>query len=305
MKVGFHPVIDNPVRMGYVPGWSRVADLVERVGDLRFAIGAQRVVPARWEPYYKECPSCRHAAAYEWARAQLQEPARFAVALALFPGEGEQLRSRIGHANWQILCTRSETSRVTRKLMLTEALELWESEATDWLEDIVERCATQAIQTCMDALHRDVLEALRPLSKDVPFEEVRPDPSDFQTGLHGAQAVDRELLQLDGWTPDPGIIVLPVDGRSYSLKREILLLDLQKIGLLRGAKLARSVAWEKVTLVHVFEGAVTFQVVDEPPLIVSGYRHPEEVLGTVLECQKAATERFLQAVAAHLIRPTP
>ncbi len=34
MKIGFHPVFDNPVRMGYVPGWTTSDILVERFGDI-------------------------------------------------------------------------------------------------------------------------------------------------------------------------------------------------------------------------------------------------------------------------------
>ena len=96
MKVGFHPVVDNPVRMGYVPGWTSIDMLAERLGDLEHAVGEGRIVPARWEPYYQECPSCRHAGAYRWALSQLQNPAGFAQALALFPGEEDQLGTPIG-----------------------------------------------------------------------------------------------------------------------------------------------------------------------------------------------------------------
>ena len=51
MKVRFHPVFDNPVRMGYVQGWTTIKDLVERLGDLEQAVGEGRIVPARWECY--------------------------------------------------------------------------------------------------------------------------------------------------------------------------------------------------------------------------------------------------------------
>src|SRR5262245_17064546 len=107
MKIGFHPWFDNPVRMGYVPGWRSVADLIERLGDLEHAIGEAKVIPAYWEPYHRECPCCRYAGAFVWARSQLQDAASFAAALALFPGEETQLETRIGHANWLILSTKS------------------------------------------------------------------------------------------------------------------------------------------------------------------------------------------------------
>lgn len=38
--------------MGYVPGWSRIEDLVDRLGDLEHAVGPGMVVPAQWEPYF-------------------------------------------------------------------------------------------------------------------------------------------------------------------------------------------------------------------------------------------------------------
>jgi len=62
---------------------------------------------------------------------------------------------------------------------------------------------------------------------------------------------------------------------------------------------------EKVTLVHLFKGAVIFEIADEPPLRVAGYKRPEEVLATIQECYKAATERILQALATKVTRPTP
>jgi hypothetical protein len=65
MKGGFHPVFDNPVRMAYTAGWRSISDLVERLGDLEHAVGEARTVPARWEPFYHECLSCRHAGGYE------------------------------------------------------------------------------------------------------------------------------------------------------------------------------------------------------------------------------------------------
>ena len=70
-------------------------------------------------------------------------------------------------------------------------------------------------------------------------------------------------------------------------------------------KPARAIAWEKVTLVHLFEGAVIFEIADEPPLIVAGYKHPERILTIVQECYKAATERILQALATKVTHPAP
>jgi hypothetical protein len=75
--------------------------------------------------------------------------------------------------------------------------------------------------------------------------------------------------------------------------------------LLRAGKSARSAAWEKVTLVHLIEGAVTFEIIDEPPLMVAGYNHPEQILALIQGCYKAAIERILQALAAQVIHTTP
>lgn len=305
MRVNFHPVFDNPVRMGYVPGWMSVSRLIERLGDLEHAVGEGKIVPARWEPYYDECPSCRHAGSYRWAQRELQNPAGFAQALALFPGEGEQVATRIGHANMLILRTKAEPSNVTRKLMLTEALELWERHATDWLEKIVETCAALGVDTSLASVEQQVRAALEPLSKDLPFDDRRSNPPDLSASFQKSCGFDRELLGMDGWTPDPGLIILPVDGRTHALRRQILRLDLYRVALLRARRSARVVAWEKVTLVHLSAGAVVFEVADEPPLVVPGYEHPEQILGIVEECYKAATERILQALARKVTRPTP
>jgi len=184
MKVRFHPVFDNPVRMGYVQG----EDLVERLGDLEQAVGEGRIVPARWEPYYQECPSGRHAGAYRWAQIQLQDSAGFAQALALFPGDDEQRATRIGHANWLMLSTKTEPSRVTQELMLAEALGSWEHHATDWLKKIVETCAGLGVGTSVGALHHQVQNTLQVLAKELPPEDQGfdlPDlPAGFQRG-HG------------------------------------------------------------------------------------------------------------------------
>ncbi|HEY5911725.1 MAG TPA: hypothetical protein VJA21_14080 [Verrucomicrobiae bacterium] len=305
MKVRFHPVFDNPVRMSHFSGWRTTDDLVERLGDLEHAVGEGRIVPAPWEPYYQECPSCRHAGTYRWAQSQLQNPAGFAQALALFPGEPEQLNSRVAHANWLILSTKSEPSRVTRRLMLTEALGLWEHHAADWLEKIVETCAGLGVETSVALLHQQVQQALQPLAEDVAPEEDGLNLPDVPAGLQMSRGFDKELLHMDGWTPDPGLVILPVDGKTHALTRQILRLDLGKVVLLRARRPARTVAWEKITLVYLVERAVTFEIADEPPLMVAGYEHPEQILAIVQECYKAATERILQALATKVTRPRP
>src|SRR5436190_23814558 len=87
MKASFHPVVDNPVRMAYVAGWRRIGDLLDRLGDLECAVGETAEVPARWELFYDDCPSCRGAYGFAWARRQLDSPVDFAVAISLYPGE--------------------------------------------------------------------------------------------------------------------------------------------------------------------------------------------------------------------------
>lgn len=187
--------------------------------------------------------------------------------------------------------------------MVREALELWEGQATEWLEKIVERCASLAIETSVSSLYQQVQHALQPLARDLPPEGF--ELPDLPGGRHRSQGFEKELLQMDGWTPDPGLVILPVDGRTHALTRQILRLDLSKVVLLSGRRSARVIGWEKVSLVHLFEGAVIFEVVDEPPLIVAGYKEPERILTIVQECYKAATERLLQALATKVIRPTP
>lgn len=236
---------------------------------------------------------------------QLKTPAGFAQGLALFPGEEDHLGTRIGHANILILRTKTEPSRVTRKLMLAEALGIWEDQATDWLKRIVETCASLGVHTTVTALHQQVREALEPLAGDLPAEDDGSSVPDFAGGHHRTFGYDKELLRMDGWTPDPNVIILPADGPTHALSRQILRLDLSKVVLLKARKPARAIAWEKVTLVHLFEGAVIFEIADEPPLVVPGYKHPEEVLATIQKYYKAATERFLQALAKRVTRPTP
>ncbi len=305
MIVGFHPVADNPVRMAYVPEWRNVDDLTDRLGDLEHAVGEGRVVPAPWEPFYEDSPSCRYAGAYGWARAQLQNPQEFATALALFPGEGNRLPTRISHANWIILCTRGEPSRVTRRLMLAEVLGVWEHHATEWLEKIVETCAALRIDTSVALLRDHVHQALQPLARDVPHEESGGNLSDFHARFQSNRGFEKDIMQMGGWSPDPGLVILPVDGKAHALSRQILRLDLSKAVLLRSRKPARVVEWEKITLVHLLEGAVTFEITGEPPLIVAGYKNPESVLEIIQQCYKAATERLLQALADTVIRPMP
>ena len=189
--------------------------------------------------------------------------------------------------------------------MLMEALETWERHATDWLEKIVERCATLGVETSVALLHQQVQQALQPLAKDASLETRDVEPSDFEAHLRRSAGFDKELLQLDGWTPDPGPIILPVDGSTHLLTRQILRLDLRNVVLLRGRKVVRCVPWEKVTLAHLAEGEVILEIADEPPLMIAGYRDPAQVLAIIQQCYETATERILQAVAAKVIRPTP
>lgn len=291
--------------MGYVPGWRSVEDLLERLGDLEHAVGEVRVVPARWEPFYEQCPCCRFALAYAWARSQLQSPSGFAEAIAFFPGEEPQATTPIERANWLILTTKSEPSQVTRRLLLAEALDLWEAYSIDWLKQVVETCARLGVQISLASLGEQVQQALLRLTGSLSVEG---DPiqmiEDFACSQrrHG---FGKELLRMEGWTPDTRIIVLPVDGRAHSLKREILLLDLQRVVLLKARRSVRSIPWEKITLVHLSEGAVCFEIIDEPPLVVSGYQKPEDVFKTAQEAYKSATERILQAVATKVLKTTP
>jgi hypothetical protein len=189
--------------------------------------------------------------------------------------------------------------------MLAEAFGLWEHHAIDWLNKIVGTCAELGVETSVVALHKQVQLALQLLVKDVPPEDQGLDLPDLPAGFQRSCGFDKGLLHMDGRTPDPGVVILPVDGRTHALTRQILRLDHCKVVLLRARKSARAVPWEKVTLVHLFEGAVTFEIADEPPLRVAGYKHPEEVLDTIQESYKAATERILQALATKVTRPTP
>ncbi len=304
MRIGFHPVADNPIRMAYVPGWTSITGLVRRLDELVREVGETRVIPAPWEPFFAQCPSCRDAGVYAWARGRLEDPADFPLFLALFPDAEHPSATPISRANWQLLCAKNEPSHITQKLMIMEALEMWERSTTEWLKQIVEQCASLGVDASVDFLRERVLRMLKVLEHAVPVEDnldLRPDIAAAKAS-HG---FDRELLQMDGWTPDPGTIILPVDGTAHSLANEILLMNLHGVALFRGRKLARSAKWERVTLVYLSEGAVTFDIREEPPLIVAGYKDPEGVLRTAQECYRTATERILQAMATRVIRVTP
>lgn len=301
----FHPIFDNPVRMGYFPGWNTTGDLVERMGDLESAIGPRQVVPARWEPYYRECPRCRFADAYAWARSQVQNPLGFALALALFPGDADQTANGIGHANWLILASQTEPSQITRELMVAEALGSWEAHANEWLDQVVRKRGLIGMEVSITSLRQHVLKALQPLRDFTPGDDRDPVGSDYQDTPGRSHGFDKSLLQLDGWTPDPGTVVLPVDGRTHVLAREILVLDLEKVVLRKAGQPVRTVQWDKVTLVHLVEGEVTLEIADQPPLIVAGYTQPETTAQTIQECYRAASERLLQAMAKRISRPIP
>ena len=303
--MGFHPIFDNPIRMGYFPGWKTAAELVERMGDLESAIGPRQVVPAQWEPYYRECPRCRFADAYAWARSQVQNPLGFATAFALYPGEADQTARGIGHANWLILASQAEPSQITSELMVAEALGSWETRAGEWLEQIVSKCALIGVEVSISSLHQHVLKALQPLRDFTPGDDRDPAGSDDLDTPGRSHGFDKLLLRLDGWTPDPGTIVLPVDGRIHALAREILVLDLEKVVLRKSGQPVRTVPWDKVTLVHLVEGEVTLEITDQPSLVVAGYRQPEAAAQTVQECYRAASERLLQALAKRMSRPIP
>jgi hypothetical protein len=305
MKLSFHPVVDNPVRMAYVAGWRNANDLLDRLGDLECAVGETAVVPARWEPFYDECPCCRGAYGFAWARRQLESPHEFAVALSLFPGEEPQLSARISEANRLILRAEREGSHITRKLMLAEALGAWKSHDAGWLEQIVSQCAALGIVTTVDFLREQVLHALKPLELLVANEEPSGPVLEGEAGSRAGYGFEKKLMQMDGWTPDFGRIILPVDARTHALKREILVIDLHMVVLLRGRRAVRTVAWENVTLVHLFEDALTFEVAAEPPLVVAGYQDPQAVLETVQACYRAATERILQTLASKVTHASP
>ncbi len=296
---------DNPIRIGYVPGWTSINDLIERLEGLECAIGKQRVVPAHWEPSYADCPCCRDATAYAWAGSQLGCPAGVSLAAALFSYDGQHPNPKIGCANHLLLCAKREESCITKELMVAEALEIWNSHADIWLQEVVDMCARLGFQSSVSSLRSQVQEELSLLSMDSKSEGCVNYASDITRSLPKSHGFDAELLHMDGWTPNPGMVVLPVDGPICSLAKQILLLDLQNVVLFKGKRRIRLVPWDKVTLVHIFEDAVTFETIDEAPLVVAGYRNPDRILQTIEEFQKAATERVLQRVATHLLRPTP
>jgi hypothetical protein len=336
MIARFHPVYDNPVRMGYVAGWSRISDLTERLADLEQALGDAGVVPAPWEPYAEVCLCGRYAGAYAWAQWQLQDPLAFATAMALFPwdenqwgtgipdgrrpdggvpslsaAEQGQPGTGIGHANWLLLATKGEASQVTRKLMLEEGLGWWETHAMEWLERIVQVCGGLGVTVSGPLLHEQIKQALGPLETAFDHEESlahsagtqpggQPDGAPATKASHG---FDKELLQVESWTPDPGLVILPVDGKTLSsLRREILRLDRQKVVLLKAGRAVRSVPWDKVTHVDLFEGTVTIEVYEDEPLTIAGYKRPEEALAIIQTSYKAATQHLLEAVAIKLTR---
>lgn len=303
--MGFHPIFDNPVRMGCFPGWKTAADLVERMDDLASAIGPRQVVPAQWEPYHRECPRFRFAGSYAWARSQVQSPLGFALALALFPGEADEAATGIRRASWLILAAQAEPSQVTRELMMAEALGSWETHADEWAGQIARECALIGLEVSIPSLHQHVLKALGPLKKFTPKDDVESVPSDYHDTPGKSPGFDKLLLQLDGWTPDPGTVVLPVDGRTHVLAREILVLDLEKVVLRKAGQPIRTVPWDKVTLVHLVEGEVTLEIAGQPSLTVAGYRQPENTAQTIKECYRAASERLLQAMAKRISRLTP
>jgi len=291
--------------MAYVPGWKAVGDLIQRLDDLETTVGCGKVIPAPWEPFYKECSCFRDAQAYAWARRRLQSPTHFAVDLAFFPENNKQPCSARGHANWLMLCAEGHESEVTGKLMLTEALELWDIHETQWLEQSLTNAAALGMETSIDALHQLARRARDILKNVVPIDDEVFRSSDLAPAAHRSQGFDKELLHMDGWTQDPGTIYLPVGGRIHSLASEILLLDLHKVSLLRGRRLIRSVDWVKVTLIYLFEGALIFDISGEPPLVLSGFKQPESALKIAQECYRAATERMLQALATKVTRSNP
>jgi len=290
--------------MAYVPGWKRISELLKRLDELEREVSGGKVIPAPWEPFYQACPSCRDARAYDWARHRLQSPLYFSVDLAFFPEEGNQPATPIGRANWLFLCAEGEQSRITGKMMLFEALDLWEIHGEKWLEHIVVASAKLGVETTLDCLHKQVHAALRILEQADPATDVWP-LSDQGTISRPSHAFDRELLYMDGWTQDPGTIYLPIDGKIHLLAKESLVINLHKLALLRGRRVLRTVDWEKVTLVYLFNGAVTFDVSGETPLAVSGFKHPETVITTIQDCYRAATERMLQALATQVTRTSP
>ncbi len=284
--------------MAYVPGWKRVSDLIRRLEQLEVEAGSGRVIPARWEPFYEVCPCARDGAAYVWARSQIRPPLGFAVALAFFPEDETKASAPVERANWLLLRAHGEASNVTRKLIMTEALETWVNHASPWLHHVVTLCANQGFQILLGDLVQAVQSALEHLQMVVFACDQTGTVPISATATRSSHAFDVALLQMDGWAKDPGTVILPVDGLTHSLVNHTLLLDLHKITLLKGRKPARSVAWEKVTLVSLFDGAIHFAIADEPPLTVAGFRHPDEKFETVQYCFKAATERILQALAA-------
>jgi len=304
MRVGFHPVADNSIRMAYVPGWASVTSLIQRVEELAARVDGGKVIPAPWEPFYKECPCCRDFRAFAWARSRLQNPSDFAVDLAFFPRAEDRDATTRDHANWVMLCAEGEPSKVTGEMMVAEALDLWEIHETCWLEQVVELAAQLNITASVKSLRPKVRHALKYLEHPVPSDDIASLFFGTGTTSFPSHGFDRELLQMDGWTQDPGMVFLPVDGGVRCLLKDILVLNTHTVALLRGRRIVRSVEWEKVTLIYIFNGVLSFDIRDEPPLTVADFKNPEAVLGKVQELYKAATERILQALATQVIRTT-
>jgi hypothetical protein len=290
--------------MAYMPGWNSIGELVQRLDDLGRKVSGGKVIPAPWEPFQEVCPSFRDARAYDWALRRLQSPVCFAADLAFFPQEQKEDAPPIPRANWLMLCAEGEHSVVTGKMMLLEALDLWDEHGEKWLEQIVVVSARLRMEISLDTLRQAVQETLRILKQADPAVDTRL-VSDAEFSSTPSHAFDRELLHMDGWTQDPGTIYLPTDGKLHLLAKEVLILNLQQVVLLRGRRVARVVDWEKVTVVYLLNGDLVFDVSEEPPLVVSGIKCPENALATIQEFYRAATERRLQALAAQVTRPWP
>ena len=184
MRVLYHPVADNPIRMSYVPGWQSVHTLRQRLEELEVEVRGSRVIPAPWEPYSHDCLCCRDTAADAWSWSRLQYPEEFAVDLALFCGDGPTPATAIGRALWLMLCTKREPSRVTREMMVAEALEVWKNQAEDWLRQVVVTCAKLGVETSPERLREPVEHALSLLEHVIQFGD--------------------ELGQMSGLTDDSG-----------------------------------------------------------------------------------------------------
>jgi len=61
MKVLYHPVADNPIRMASCRWWQSVRTLRQRLEELEVESGLPRH-PAPWEPFSQDCLCCRDTA---------------------------------------------------------------------------------------------------------------------------------------------------------------------------------------------------------------------------------------------------